>query len=106
MAITHPVASALEPKPKAIAAKIELFPVPFSPPMKLISAHDAPVSLVDGRPSLSWQARGCSKCARGTRTSSMDVGATEKSGVTDSRSGAITPTFDEIRGKIVVAHKV
>jgi hypothetical protein len=45
--ITHPVASALEPKPKAIAAKIALFPVPFSPPMKLISAQDAPVSFVD-----------------------------------------------------------
>ncbi len=69
--ITHPVASALEPKPKAIAAKIELFPVPFSPPTKLISAQDAPVSLADGRRSLSWQARGYGECARGTLTSSM-----------------------------------
>jgi hypothetical protein len=100
------VASTPEPKPKAIAAKIEPFPVPFSPPMKLISAHDAPVSLVDGRPSLSWQARGCGECARGKRTSSIKVGATKQARCHRQQIGRDTPTFDEIRGKIVVAHNV
>jgi hypothetical protein len=95
------VASALEPKPKAIAAKIELFPVPFSPPMKLISAQDAPVSLVDGRRSLSWQGTRLRRVRSWHAHELDDLALCHR-----QQNGRDAPTFDEIRGKIVVAHKV
>ena len=48
----------------------------------------------------------CGEFARGTSTSSMDVGATKQVLCHGQQIGRDAPTFDEIRGKIVMAHKV